>query len=104
MMEKLVSFEGDSHKRLSNLPREVLEKFVQDLESMKVGEPPLSKLSSMNGLGAGVCELKKNGLPAYRLIYAIKGNVIHVLHVFSKTSNGTDKKHENTIKLRYKNI
>lgn len=82
----------------------MLEKFVQDLEFMKVGMQPLSTVSSMNGLGSGVCELKKNGKPAYRLVYVIKGNVIHVLHAFSKTSSGTDKKHEDTIKLRYKNL
>ncbi|TOA30552.1 hypothetical protein CGK28_24830, partial [Vibrio parahaemolyticus] len=52
--------------------------------------------------GQGVLELKKNGKPAYRLVYVIKKDVIHVLHSFSKTSSGTDKKHEETIKLRYK--
>ncbi len=104
MAEKDVCFEGDSFGKLANFPTMVREKFVQDLELLKVGMQPLSAVSSMNGLGHGVCELKKNGKPAYRLVYVIKGNVIHVLHVFSKTSNGTDKKHEQTIKLRYKNV
>lgn len=58
----------------------------------------------MNGLGKGVFELKKNGKPAYRLVYVIRGDIIHVVHVFSKTSNGTDKKEEDTIKQRVSRI
>ncbi len=102
MTEKLVCFEGDSEKRLMNFPSNVLEKFMHDLELMKYGMQPLSNVSSLNGLGQGILELKKNGKPAYRLVYVIKKDVIHVLHSFSKTSSGTDKKHEETIKLRYK--
>lgn len=104
MSEKVVSFEGDSDKKLANFPKEVLEKFVQDLELMRYGMEPLSASKPMNGLGKGVRELKKNGRPAYRLVYVIKGNVIYVLHAFSKTSDGTDKKHEVTIKQRFSAI
>lgn len=104
MSEKVVSFEGDSDKKLANFPKEVLEKFVQDLELMRYGMEPLSASKPMNGLGKGVRELKKNGRPAYRLVYVIKGNVIYVLHAFSKTSGGTDKKHEVTIKQRFSAI
>ncbi|ENM0322247.1 type II toxin-antitoxin system RelE/ParE family toxin [Vibrio vulnificus] len=104
MSEKLVSFEGDAYKKLENFPQPVREKFVQDLEMMKYGMQPLSASKPMNGLGKGVFELKKNGKPAYRLVYVIKDDVIHVLHVFSKTSDGTDKKHEITIKQRFSAI
>lgn len=101
---KEVSFEGSSYKDLENLPKKVQEKFVFDMELMKADMDPLSQSKAMNGLGKGVIELKKNGRPAYRLVYVIRGDVIHVLHVFSKTSNGTDKKHEDTIKHRFNSI
>lgn len=104
MTEKKVCFEGNSDKKLENFPRDVREKFVLDLEALKYGLQPLSKVKSMNGLGKGVCELIKNGKPAYRLVYVIKNDVIHVLHVFSKTSDGTDKKHETTIKTRFNQL
>jgi phage-related protein len=95
---------GNTEKDLQSLPKNVIERFVMDFELMMVGEKPLSKSKSMNGLGKGVCELIKNGRPAYRCVYTIKNNVIHVLHVFTKTSDGTDKKHEDKIKLRYKSL
>ncbi|MCU8168298.1 type II toxin-antitoxin system RelE/ParE family toxin [Vibrio vulnificus] len=101
---KEVVFEGDSYKKLENFPQPVREKFVQDLEMMKYGMQPLSTSKPMNGLGKGVFELKKNGKPAYRLVYVIRGDIIHVVHVFSKTSNGTDKKEEDTIKQRVSRI
>lgn len=104
MSVKEVIFEGDSEKKLKNFPVDVLEKFVQDLEMMRYGMSPLSRTKPMNGLGKGVLELVKNGRPAYRLIYVISSNVIHVLHAFSKTSDGTDKKHEVTIKQRFARI
>lgn len=89
-------------KELQALPISVHERFVMDLAMMKVGEKPFSKSKPLNGLGKGVFELIKNGRPAYRCVYTIKDNVIHVLHVFTKTSDGTDKKHEDKIKLRYR--
>lgn len=104
MTVKTVCFEGDSQKKLTNFPKAALEKFAQDLELMRYGMEPLSTSKPMNGLGKGVRELKKNGRPAYRLVYVISGNVIHVLHAFSKTSDGTDKKHEITIKQRFSAI
>lgn len=104
IMEKTVQFSGDSEKVLKGFPRAVKEKFVSDLELMRYGMRPLSQSRSMSGLGDGVFELKKNGKPAYRLVYVIKGSVIYVLHAFSKTSSGTGKKHEDTIKSRYKRL
>lgn len=101
MKQKKVDF-GNSEKALKSFPIDVLEKFIQDLVNLSHGEPPLSKVKAMKGLGNGVCELIKNGKPAYRCVYVVKGDVIHILHAFSKTSDGTDKKHEDVIKLRFK--
>lgn len=104
MVEMKVCFESDSEKELKSFPRKVLEKFAQDLALMKQRMAPLSTVKPMKGLGKGICELKKNGRPAYRLVYVIRDDVIHVLYAFSKTSKGTDKKHEVTISARFKNL
>ncbi|WP_458047687.1 type II toxin-antitoxin system RelE/ParE family toxin [Providencia stuartii] len=103
-MEKKVNFIGDAEKELDKFPHQVKEKFVQDLMMMSYGMDPLSSVKSLSLGCKGVCELRKNGRPAYRLVFVIIDDVIHVLHVFSKTSSGTDKKHEDTIKLRFKKI
>lgn len=100
-----ISYEGSSEKDLENFPTKEIEKFVHDLDMLRDGlEAYLTNSKPMKGLGQGVRELKKNGRPAYRVVYVIRGNVVHVLHAFSKTSSGTDKKHEDTIKLRFKNL
>lgn len=100
-----IRYEGSTKKDLENFPTQELEKFVHDLDMLSDGlEAYLTNSKPMKGLGQGVRELKKNGRPAYRVVYVIRGNVVHVLHAFSKTSNGTDKKHEDTIKLRFKNL
>ncbi|ELI6428068.1 type II toxin-antitoxin system RelE/ParE family toxin [Vibrio harveyi] len=100
-----IYYVGDTLKSLKALPKDVLQKFAQELhELMDKDTERAVESKSLNGLGSGVRELKKNGRPAYRLVYVIRGNVIHVLHVFTKTSTGTDKKHEETIKKRYKNL
>jgi phage-related protein len=104
MAKKEVCYMGDSFKSLESFPQEVYEKFTQDLEFLSYGLAPLSRIKPMNGLGKNVSELIKNGKPAYRVVYVIKDDVIYVLHVFTKTSNGTDKKHETAIKLRFKAI
>ncbi len=99
-----VEYHGNTKKELANLPQSVLEKFAQDLDAICDGLERVVDSKTLNGLGQGVKELRKNGKPAYRLVYVILSNVVHILHVFSKTSNGTDKKHEVTIKQRYKNL
>ncbi|EGQ8122547.1 type II toxin-antitoxin system RelE/ParE family toxin [Vibrio cholerae] len=104
MLEKKVRYHGDSEKCLLAFPKQIIECYAQDLEFLRYGLQPLSKVKPMKGLGKGVCELKRNGKPAYRLVYVIVEDVIHVLHAFSKTSDGTDKKHENTIKIRFGNL
>lgn len=101
---KTINYVGSSEKDLANFPAKEKEKFTQELDMISDGLEQYVKSKSLNGLGNGVRELRRNGRPAYRLVYVIRGDVIHVLHAFSKTSNGTDKKHETTIKARYSNL
>lgn len=102
--KKEAVFHGNTDEELIGYPLAVKERFVQDLEQILYGRPPNSRSKSMKGLGSGVRELIKNGHPAYRLVYVVKGDYVHILHVFSKTSSGTDSKHEKVIKARYKSI
>ena len=104
MKEKKVEFVGSSFKDLEAFPDDIKEQFVLSLSFLQYGMEPLLKTKPMKGLGKGVIELKKNGKPAYRCVYTIKDDVVYVLHAFSKTSDGTDSKHEKTVKLRYKSL
>jgi len=103
-MTRSIDYVGSVKKDLQNFPKKPLEKFSQELDMLKEGLDQYVESKSLHGLGHGVRELKLNGRPAYRLVYVIRGNVIHILHAFSKTSTGTDRKHESTIKLRYSNL
>lgn len=96
---KTTIFHGDSDKELQTFPE--VERFVLSLEQISNDLKPALKVKPMNGLGKGVKELILNGRPAYRCVYVVIDDVVHVLHAFSKTSDGTDSKHEKTIKKRY---
>lgn len=96
---------GGAEKEFSALGnRKVQEAFAVDLDMIMNGLKPLSSSKPLNGLGKGVFELKKNGRPAYRCVYVVKNNTLYVLHVYSKTSDGTPKHHEDTIKTRFKSV
>jgi phage-related protein len=100
-----LKFQGGAEKEFTNLgSRKTQEGFAVDMEMLMDGLKPLSSTKSLNGLGKGVFELRKNGRPAYRCVCVIKNNTLYVLHVFSKTSDGTPKEHEEKIKKRYKSI
>ncbi|HDL8467981.1 TPA: type II toxin-antitoxin system RelE/ParE family toxin [Yersinia enterocolitica] len=88
----------------SDLSRAAQEKFSVDIEMIRMGIRPLSDSKPLNGLGQGVIELKKNGRPAYRCVYVVKNGTLYILHAYSKTSDGTPKSHEVTIKSRFKSI
>lgn len=104
MKERSIEFHGSSKKKLLEIPEKKREQIVYSLERLRYGLEPALKTKAMNGLGKGVIELKIDGKPAYRCVYVVSDGVIHVLHVFVKTSDGTDKKHEETIKKRRKDI
>lgn len=103
-MEKIVSFEGNTEKVISEFPYNIRERFIYSIEAIKYGLEPSLKAKAMPELGKGVIELIKNGKPAYRVVYVIKGETLHIIHAYSKTSTGTDKKHKETIKARHKQL
>jgi|WetSurMetagenome_2_1015567.scaffolds.fasta_scaffold640390_1 phage-related protein len=99
---KLVYVGGAEKNFVSDISALAREAFSVDIEMIVNRITPLSTIKPMNGLGNGVCELRKNGRPAYRCVYVIKNDTIYVLHAFTKTSDDTPKKHETTIKQRFK--
>lgn len=105
MPKKDTLWEGSSLKQFeSNFPDDVIAKFAMDLDAIAEGMQPYSKAKPLKGMEHGVMELIKNGKPAYRLVYKVINDKVHVLHAFSKTSNGTDSKHIDTIKARLKSL
>ncbi|MGL6412523.1 type II toxin-antitoxin system RelE/ParE family toxin [Aeromonas veronii] len=104
MNVKPIHYHGDSFKALSRFPEKKKEKFALSLSYLQFGMDPVLKTKAMKGLGHGVLELTQNGQPAYRCVYVVADDAIHVLHAFVKTSDATDSKHEKTIKERYKQI
>jgi len=101
-MKDLVYVGGAEKDMKSAFPRSLLEEVSVEQTRLQYGLTPLKKTKAMNGLGQGVIEWIKNGKPAYRLIYVVGKESIYILHAFSKTSDGTPKAEENTIKLRFK--
>ena len=54
-----------------------------------------------SSVGVGAIELIENGRPAYRTIYVAKfKQTVFVLHSFTKTTNGVDRKAMITAKQR----
>jgi phage-related protein len=104
MQEREIEYHGNSEKKLKAFPKKKLEKFAYSLFQLQNRMDTCLEAKQMKGLGDNVIELISNGKPAYRCVYVIIDDVIHVLHAFVKSSDGTDSKHEKTIKLRYKRI
>lgn len=101
---KLVYVGGAEKNFKSDIAILARDTFSIDIVMLMNRMQPLSSVKALNGLGSGVYELRKNGRPAYRCVYVIKNDTIYILHAFTKTSDDTAKKHETTIKKRYKSI
>lgn len=92
-------------KAVQKLPQAIAIDFLNDLNFVAAGKDPRSLFKHLPELGAGVIELIENGSPAYRLVYCAKFlDTVFVLHAFTKTTNGVDKKAMVTMKERYKEM
>ena len=106
MRELIVS---DAAKRaFKKLPKNEQEDFAKALQDVMEGRRPGMDFKPLNNLGkgiSGVVELIINGSPAYRVVYIAKfKDKVHLLHAFTKTTNGVDKKAMATVVKRYKDI
>lgn len=70
------------------------------------GKDPFSKFRHIaESVGPGAIELIENGRPAYRTVYVAKSeDAVYILHSFTKTTNGVDRKAMATAKKRYKDM
>ena len=91
-------------KEFKALPKYTQKRFAHDLNAIRQGKYPFSKIKHLTeSVGIGAIELIENGRPAYRTIYVAKfKNALYVLHSFTKTTNGVDKKAMKNAKNRYK--
>lgn len=106
-MELDFDFASDAAERAYKaLPRDIQYQFGNDLNAVQQGKRPLSAFEDVSAsVGRGAIELKENGSPAYRAVYCAKfENTVYVLHAFTKTAQGVDKKNMETAELRYKEL
>lgn len=91
-VEREVVIDKAVQKEFKDLPEAVRDQFLVALERLRLGLDPGMPIAHLGTVGKGVCELKRNGSPAYRLIYTLKfqGKVV-VLAARPKTTNGADK-------------
>lgn len=99
-----VRYEGDSDEVIASFPKKVKERFVMDLLFASQNLPTLSDskpiTKGLKNNDYSVFELKKNGKPAYRVVYTRKDGELIVLHAYSKTSDKMPKKEKVTINAR----
>jgi len=93
-------------KAYLNLPKEIQYQFGTDLNAIQQGKDPFSVHKVLTeSVGPGAIELIENGSPAYRAIYCAKyPDTVFVLHAFTKTTNGVDRKEMSTAAKRYKEM
>jgi len=93
-------------KEFKNLPDHIQQQFALDLNAVCRGKEPFSKFKHLTeSIGIGAIELIENGRPAYRTIYVAKFKaVVYILHSFTKTTNGVDRRAMATTKKRYKTM
>jgi phage-related protein len=106
MPRKTIRYVNNSaRKAVQKLPENIATDFLSDLNFVAAGKDPRSPFKHLPELGAGVIELIENGSPAYRVVYCAKFlDTVFVLHAFTKTTNGVDKKAMDTVKDRYKEM
>ncbi len=103
--KKFAFVSAAAEREFYDLPLKMQERFLLDLTAIAMGSRPFSSFESLKTVGPGVIELKKNGSPAYRCVYVAKYNgTVYVLHSFTKTTNGVDRKAMSTIASRYSEI
>ena len=97
-----------AQRDFKKLPKSAQEDFAKALLDVQQGRTPSMEFKPLNNLGKnikGVIELIINGSPAYRTVYVAKfNNTVHLLHAFTKTTNGVDRAAMDVVVKRYKEI
>jgi phage-related protein len=106
-MTKKFEFISNAAKRaFLDLPKGIQLQFSNDLNAVASDKRPFSNFKDIsNSVGKGAIELIENGRPAYRAVYCAKYlDTVYILHAFTKTTNGVDKKAMATASKRYKDM
>ncbi len=95
---------AQSLKEFKELPEKIQLRFANDLNEIRNGKEPYSRYKHLKeSVGVGAIELIENGRPAFRTIYVAKyNNTVYILHSFTKTTNGVDRRAMETAAKRYK--
>ena len=103
---KRFAFVSDAAEReYKDLPEYIQDEFGKDLRRIQYGQDPELTIEHLNSVGAGVVELKINGSPAFRCVYVTKYlDTVVVLHSFTKTTNGVDRKAMKIAEQRLKDL
>jgi len=90
-----------AEKEFGNFPGAIRDQFLIAMENISWGLDPSLMVSHLAAVGKGVMEIKKNGSPAYRLVYSTKfADKLVVLVARPKTAQGQDKTLIETAALR----
>lgn len=104
-MKKFAFVSVAAEKEYKDLPDKIQDEFGKDLRRIQIGEKPKLATIYLDSIGQGVIELKKNGSPAFRCVYVAKYlDTVVVLHSFTKTTNGVDKKAMQVAQQRLKEL
>lgn len=106
MQKQFVFINAAAKREFLELPMEIQIQFASDLNAVCQGIRPSSTFEHLSGsVGEGAIELKENGSPAYRSIYCAKFlDTVYILHSFTKTTNGVDRKAMATAKRRHQEM
>jgi phage-related protein len=105
MMMKFAFINEAAEREYKKLPDNIQDDFGKELRKIQYGQEPMLPIDFLNNVGAGVIELKINGSPAFRCLYVTKYmNAVIVLHSFTKTTNGVDRKAMKTAEQRLKEL
>src|SRR5690606_16047167 len=89
--QRRIVIESGAQRELKEFSESGLDQFLVDLENLSWDLPTGLTISPFGAVAPGVFELKKNGSPAYRLVFAKFPGELVVLAARSKTSNGNDR-------------
>ena len=108
MSKRKLVFSDAAKRAFGKLPKDAREDFAKALQDIMDDRKPSMEFKPLNNLGKninGVIELIINGSPAYRVVYIAKfKGKVHLLHAFTKTTNGVDRRAMEVVVKRYKDI
>jgi phage-related protein len=103
-MMKPLHFMGSSLDDLRNFPDEARRAAGFELRAIQSGLEP-SDWKSMQGIGAGVNEIRIHVLGEWRVVYVAKlQDAVYVLHAFQKKTRKTSRQDIDLARKRYRQI